>query len=109
MAQVLNFPRTFTFDVILDEMPLYREGSWRGGCVWGRAEITYDTYQNDWHISDIVVNLDNGRCGAEARDKGVSLNGEDHPFLYAHLLDRITADYADTIEETVAMEMAEAA
>lgn len=109
MARVLTFPRTFTFDIILDEMPLYREGIFRGGCVSGRAEISYDTYEEDWHVSDIVVNLDNGRCGANAQDKAVSLNGEDHPQLYAHLLDRITADYADRIEETLAFELAEAA
>lgn len=107
--KLINFPRQFTFDLILDEMPLYRCAGFRGGCISGRAEVTYDTYSADWWISDISIATDNGRCGQHSESRSVSINGEDEPNLYALLLDRISADYEDNIRETIALEMAEAA
>ena len=109
MAQIITFSRNLTFDLVLDEMPIYRDGVFRGGTISGKAEVTCDLHRQEWWISDIVVNMDNASCGSNARARAVSLNGEAKPHLYQHLLDRITADYSDNIEETIALELAEAA
>jgi hypothetical protein len=105
--KLLPFPRQFNFDLILDEMPLYRIGCFRGGCISGVAEITYD--RTGWHVSDLHIAVDNGRIGANAESKSVHLDGQSEPLLYEHMLDRITEDYATNIEETISMELAEAA
>jgi hypothetical protein len=105
-AKALSFPRNLIFEIVMDEMPLYREGRFRGGYVSGRFEVSCDIATRDWWISDVVIDMDNARCGSNAETRSVSLNGDAEPNLYAHLLDRITADYADNIEETIAMEIA---
>ncbi len=107
--KLIQFPRTFTFDLVLDEMPIYRCAGFRGGFISGKAEITYDTYSADWWVSDISIATDNGRCGQHSVSRSVSINGEDEPTLYALLLDRISEDYDSNIRETIAMELAEAA
>ena len=109
MARIVTFPRTLVFEIVLDEMPIYRSAGWRSGMISGRFEVTYCRHERDWHISDIVIEADNARCGSQAQSRWVSLNGDNEPDLYTHLLDRITEDYADDIEEKIALELAEAA
>jgi hypothetical protein len=100
-----SFPRNLIFEIVIDEMPLYREGQFRGGMISGRFEVSCDIATRDWWVSDIEIDMDNARCGAHAKARSASLNGDAEPLLYAHLLDRITVDYADNIEETIAMQI----
>ena len=106
MAQVHYFPRQFSFELVLDQLALFREGGFRAGYISGKAEITYDSTDDDWWISDIAITKDNGKCGADEVHKIESVSGEDHPQLYYLLLDRITTDYETQIEETIAAELA---
>jgi hypothetical protein len=103
------YPRNLCFDIAFQELALFREGTWRGGFIDGTAEISYCATSDDWWISDITIAVDNGQCGAAAEGKAVTLSGEDHPHLYAALLDRIEADFAHTIAERIADELLDAA
>ncbi len=107
--KLIQFPRTFTFDLVLDEMPIYRCAGFRGGEISGNVEITYDTYTADWHVSHIAIVTDNARCGQHAETRLVSITKDDEPTLHALLIDRIRDDYESNIRETIAMELAEAA
>jgi hypothetical protein len=118
MTQITTFPTSIRprlshgpaglcFEIVLDELPLYSEAGWRGGYISGKAEISYS--DGDWWVSDITVDLDNGKVGKDAQGKLVSLNGEDHPQLYWIILDRIEDDYTDYIQERIRDELADAA
>lgn len=100
---------TFSFEIVFEELPLFRLGDMRGGMIDGRAEVTYDHVSEDWSFTDIAICTDNRRMGTEARGQMIGINIEDHPHLYQALLDRLTEDYASNIEERIVDSLAWAA
>lgn len=104
---VISLFGSLTFEHRFEECPLFRNGEWRTGLVDGTFEVTYDFHDNDWYISNILLDVDNGKLGAAARGKTVSLDCMDPTALYQPLLDAITDRYSTWIDEHIADELAE--
>lgn len=99
---------TFSFELRFEELPLFREGIWRGGLIDGVAEISFDYTDSDWWVSDITVETHNGRVGDEAEGKTFSItsNGTTEA-LHMLMVDSLTEYYGFQIEEKVETELAE--
>ena len=97
---------SFSFQILFEELPLWRDGIWRAGAIDGIAEIVFDFNANDWHVADITLQAHNGRCGDAAQGKSISLSSERDESLYEALLDSLSDTYGTYIEERVADELA---
>lgn len=112
-TNILRFPCGGTFKRTFEELPLFSEraanGDWfKAGLVDGEVEIEYD-HAGEWHISDIRLNIDNGRMGSAAKAKTIRLCAEENAALYSLILDVFCDRYADTIAEWIDQEQAWAA
>lgn len=112
--QLITFPRQCSLTREFEELPLYSEKAANGdiffaGLVDGIVEISYSP-DGAWHVSDIKIKADNGR---RVKDGGVTklvtIDADEQPSLFWHLLDVLTDKYAATIDEWVNFELAEAA
>lgn len=106
-SNVIPLFGAFVFEHHFEECPLFRAGIWRAGTIDGVFEVSYDFGDRDWYISDIAVCADNGKLGAEAQGKTISLNCDEHAHIYATLLDALSDRYSTYIEERIADEMAD--
>jgi hypothetical protein len=97
-----------------EELPLFSQRAPNGdlfyaGLIDGSIEISFNR-SGDWWISDLHISLDNARRAQDGiHRKMICLNADECPGFYWSVLDIFTDKYADTIEEWIALELAEAA
>lgn len=113
MAQIITLPRTMSLVRQFEELSLFTEKTRSGdlfcaGLLDGTVEISFD-WHGDWWVSDIHIEVENYRPGKDNLAKMVRIDADNQPALYWLLLDVLTDKYAATIEEWIAMELAEAA
>lgn len=116
MAHVLSSSSTIVFACNFEELPLYWRTAparadrpaiaWRGARIDGRFEVTYHLLEQDWHISDVFLAVDNGQCGEAAKADLINLDADDDERFYFLVLDALTNHYQTMIEEKVANELA---
>lgn len=113
MLQVLSASSTITLEKEFQVALLWKfvKGDpMRAGYIDGRMEITIDldVAGGDWSVTDIWIDVDNGKVGNQAKGETVNLNAdEDMPF-YLLVLDALDHQYATRIEAWVQDELSEA-
>lgn len=104
MPKATRIPSGFSFTHKFQELPLHWqfEGgiAWRGCLIDGEFEVSADG-PDDWWISDVRVAVDNGKLGAEAKGKLITLDADTDERFYLLALDAIDHAYAHFIQEMI--------
>lgn len=113
MLDVLSASNTITLEKEFQVALLWKfvKGDpMRAAYIDGRMEITVDmsVAGGDWTVTDLWVEVDNGKVGSHAKGATVNLNADDDERFYLLVLDAIDHQYATRIEAWVQDELSEA-
>jgi hypothetical protein len=91
-------------DILFEELPLFREGSW----IAGRAEVTATvavSLDGDWHVTELAIAADNGKTGPDAEGKLVEVAKSDP--MWGRLVNEIESHHQHSIGEKITEARAE--
>lgn len=107
MKSVLSAPSTFTIAMPIEELALFwrfAEGTpMSAGRVDGHMEISVDMSiaGGDWFVSEIWIDVENHRMGAENKWHRAHLSADEDQSFYWLILDAIDHQYSTRIETVV--------
>ncbi len=107
-----DLPSSLTITLQFEELALFAQSTitdrYYTAMIDGKFEVSAPWNDpSDWHISDIWIIADNGRCGNQCRVNHVNLNADTEERFYLLVLDALTTRYSDRIEEMIEAECAE--
>lgn len=110
MAQIVAIPTGFSFRHRFEELALFWQYTggiaWRTGRIDGEFEVTVEP-NGDWIVTDVVLAVDNGKIGGEAKGQLLTLDADTDERFYLLALDAIYHSYGSYIEDRVADEAGE--
>jgi hypothetical protein len=105
MARATRISTGFSFRHKFEELPLHwhyaNAVAWRGGLIDGEFEVSFEG-PGDWFISDLSIEVDNGKIGEEAKGRLLQLDADTDERFYLLVLDAIDHKYASYIDERIA-------
>jgi hypothetical protein len=81
--------------------------SFRAGKIDGEFEATYNIFNQQWHITDVWVEVDNGKLGSECRWHAQNLDADTDERFYFLVLDALENQYGRSIEDWLDEELAQ--
>jgi hypothetical protein len=105
------------FELPFENVPLLwqrtaKDVFWVGGIIDGAVEVSYYD-DGDWWISDVWIHADNGRHGADCRQKSIHISPDWNSDLRVMVIDSViehrNAVIEKLVEEMIAYEFEEAA
>lgn len=89
-----------------EELPGFWDGEFRSGAHNGRAEISYSC-TGEWLVRAIALDCHNGKCGAAARGKTITLSRAYQGALWEALCESLDIFARDHIQDAVNRALAE--
>lgn len=107
---LIAIPTGFSFRHKFEEVPLFWQytgnEAWRTGRIDGEFEVTVER-NGDWIITEVMLAVDNGKIGPEAKGHLLTLDADTDERFYLLALDAIYHRYSSYIDEMIADEAAE--
>lgn len=104
MPQAIRTVTDTMFKLKFEELPLFwqfKDGTcFRTARIDGEFEVAVD-HEDDWTITDIWMEVDNGRNGPHAAGCTLNLDADKDERFYLLVLDAITDKYKAQIEEQI--------